>query len=65
MAVTVENDIKSAVTITNDTKTGSAVTWDEATDTWAESEGTWDNPNTPMRTPASKNNVTIINDTKS
>ena len=64
MAVTVTNDTKNTVTITNDGKSGSQVTVDEYTDTWQEAEGTYAAPNTPMQAGASKNNVTITNDTK-
>ena len=64
MAVTVTNDSKNTITITNDTKSGNP-TWDEYYDTWAEAEGTWDRPNTPMQSKPAKNNVSITNDTKS
>ena len=65
MAVTVVNDTpKNTATVSNDIKGGRHVTWDAATDTWAESEGTWDNPaNVPM-TGESKNNASVANETK-
>jgi len=64
MAVDVVNDAKNLVSVTNDSKSGNAATFDEYDDTWAETEGTWAVPNTPMQAGASKNLVTVVNDSK-
>ena len=66
MAVDVVNDSKNLVTVANDSKNAAAlVTIGEYDDTWAEAEGTWETPHTPMQTGASKNMATITNDSKS
>ena len=64
MSVTIVNDNKNTVSVTNDSKSDNP-TWDEYYDTFAEAEGTWDNPNTPMQPTDSKNLVTVTNDSKS
>jgi len=65
MPVTIINDTKNTVSITNDAKSGQVVTVGEYDDTYAEAEGTYAVPNTPMQAGASKNLVTIVNDSKS
>ena len=65
MAVDVNNESKStAVTVTNDAKSGNSLMWDEAVDTSDESEGTWDNPNSPMTSESKSTAVTVTNETK-
>ena len=64
MAVTVVNDNKNTISVTNDSKSDNP-TWDEYYDTWAEAEGTWGSPNTPMQPRSAKKMVDITNDSKS
>ena len=64
MTVSIVNDNKNTVSVTNDSKSDNP-TWDEYYDTYAEAEGTWGNPNTPMQPAEAKNLVIVANDSKS
>jgi hypothetical protein len=56
------NNSKNTITVTNNAKLPS-LTWDEATFTWNQGEGTWDVPGRGI-TPESKNNIAITNNAK-
>lgn len=56
------NESKNDKSLSNET-TDNSLTWDKATNTWADATAPWESPGRPV-TKESKNNKTLINDSE-